>query len=533
MESTVPSPPLQLQLFPPTSASTSQETQLPIQSTLPALPPHLPQELLKELTVPKVMNKGKALKAKQMTGTNWFLTFPQTNCPKELAKERLLTAQRIQIKGFMIAQEQHQDGNHHLHIGLWLHKKATVPPNYFDFVVGKHGNYLRMRSGYGTVNYLTKEDTTPISYGLVPVPGSAVAKEQTANKKAMKSQSGSRSKSNLSITITTAIQSGCSEREVHDIDPGYFLREKRKIQEYITWWASQQANTKSLSWKELTYNGTDVNTRLIVDWLNLNIKKSRAFKQEQLYISGPMNSRKTSLLLKLSEYLRTYEIPMEDFYDLYPHPEPDLLWMDEYKGQKTIQFLNLIAQGAPMTLRIKGAQKMKLKNIPLIVLSNLTIAQCYHKAVEKTPHLVEALQTRFLEITLTEPLDLDQIVWPQDQIVTTSTTESTTTHPPISPVKTTIPDPPSDLELATAVADQSQDPKDPIVGDADSNLIQPAVATSAIAEVASTTNEDIDNMEYFSRKMRQRRREKMAEEEEELPKIRKSKRLTQKNKLHF
>ena len=68
-----------------------------------------------------------------------------------------------------------------------------------------------------------------------------------------------------------------------------------------------------------------------------------------------------------------------------------------------------------MTLRIKGAQKMKLKNIPLIVLSNLTIAQCYHKAVEKTPHLVEALQTRFLEVTLTEPLDLDNIVWPTQE----------------------------------------------------------------------------------------------------------------------
>ena len=215
--------------------------------------------------------------------------------------------------------------------------------------------------------------------------------------------------------------------------------QKRKIQEYITWWDSQQANTKYLSWKELRYNGEDINTKLIVDWLNLNIKKSRAFKQEQLYISGPMNSRKTSLLLKLSDYLRTYEIPVEDFYDLYPHPEPELLWMDEFKGQKTIQFLNLIAQGAPMTLRIKGAQKMKLRNIPLIVLSNLTIAQCYHKAVEKTPHLVEALQTRFLEVTLTEPLDLDNIVWP--------TQENTAVQPAmeqsaIPQEKTTTPDPP-------------------------------------------------------------------------------------------
>jgi len=512
------------------------EIPLPSPSTLPALPSHLPQDkdLLKELTVPKLMNKGATLKAKQMTGTNWFLTFPRNDTPKELVKERLLSAQRIQIKGFLIAQEQHQDGGLHLHIGLWLHKRVTVPPSYFDFVAGKHGNYLRMRSGYGTFNYLTKADTTPISYGLVPVPGSKVAKQQIANKKATSATSGPLSKSNLSITITTAIQSGCSEREVHDIDPGYFLREKRKIQEYITWWDSQQANIKYLNWKELHYNGEDINTKLIVDWLNLNIKKSRAFKQEQLYISGPMNSRKTSLLLKLNDYLRTYEIPTEDFYDLYPHPEPELLWMDEFKGQKTIQFLNLLAQGAPMTLRIKGAQKMKLKNIPLIVLSNLTIAQCYHKAVEKSPHLVEALQTRFLEIVLTEPIDLDNIVFP--------TQENTEVQPAmeqsaIPQVKTTTPDQSSETESAQVMA-PPPDQQSTSVGSAASptppvTTTSPAPTTASVEVLPTTTEEEVDNMEYFSRKMRERRREKMAEEEEELPKIRKSKRLSQKNKLHF
>ena len=502
--------------------------------------------------MPALVKKTTRHKESVMSGTNWFLTFPQTNCPKELAKERLITAQRIQIKGFLIAQEQHQDGNHHLHIALWLHKRVAVPPNYFDFVAGKHGNYLRMRSGYGTFNYLTKADTTPISYGLVPVPGSKVAKQQIANKKATSATSGPLSKSNLSITITTAIQSGCSEREVHDIDPGYFLREKRKIQEYITWWDSQQANTKYLSWKELRYNGEDINTKLIVDWLNLNIKKSRAFKQEQLYISGPMNSLKTSLLLKLSEYLRTYEIPMEDFYDLYPHPEPELLWMDEYKGQKTIQFLNLIAQGAPMTLRIKGAQKMKLKNIPLIVLSNLTIAQCYHKAVEKTPHLVESLQTRFLEIVLTEPIDLANIVFPtQEEVppvapVTMTVTDMDPhilqdmtvidTDPHTLQDKTTTPDPPKDLECAPPTSVPSTDNILTTAGSVEQSEKMPITPmdTGASVQASSISSEEIDNMEYFSRKMRERRREKMAEEEEEdLPKIRKSKRLIQKNKLQF
>ena len=88
--------------------------------------------------------------------------------------------------------------------------------------------------------------------------------------------------------------------------------------------------------------------------------------------------------------------------------------MDEFKGAKTIQFINLLAQGAPMTLAIKGAQRLKVSNPPLIVLSNLTIEQVYHKTFEKNPELVRALQSRFLEIVLTEPLDLDNIAWPTD-----------------------------------------------------------------------------------------------------------------------
>ena len=143
MESTRPLPPNQL--FPTTSEPLLMEIPLPSPSTLPALPPHLPQDndLLKELTVPAVKQIGKNRSSKQMSGTNWFLTFPRNDTPKELVKERLLSAQRIQIKGFMIAQEHHQDGGLHLHIGLWLHKRVAVPPNYFDFVAGKHGNYLR------------------------------------------------------------------------------------------------------------------------------------------------------------------------------------------------------------------------------------------------------------------------------------------------------------------------------------------------------------------------------------------------------
>jgi len=58
----------------------------------------------------------------------------------------------------MIAQEQHQDQTHHLHIAIWLMEQLrTRDRHFFDFICAKHGNYQYMRSGYGAYNYLHKE----------------------------------------------------------------------------------------------------------------------------------------------------------------------------------------------------------------------------------------------------------------------------------------------------------------------------------------------------------------------------------------
>lgn len=51
-------------------------------------------------------SKKFRLQAKQL-----FLTYPQNNTPKEVALERLLTSNKnLDIKGVLIAQEQHKTG---------------------------------------------------------------------------------------------------------------------------------------------------------------------------------------------------------------------------------------------------------------------------------------------------------------------------------------------------------------------------------------------------------------------------------------
>lgn len=445
----------------------------------------------KEVTAPKVLVSKKQRQG-TITGTNWFLTFPCTECSRETALENLKAATRIQIKGCLIAQERHANGGYHLHVGLWLHKAVRVPPSYFDFIAGKHGNYLRMKSGYATYNYLMKEDQTPISFGVIPVAGSQEAKQQISSKAKRGSHPvGSHSKSTLSTSITQAIQSGASEREVHDLAPGYFLQHKQKIQSYITWWRSQQVSTPLKTWKGVEYKGTDSNTQLIVDWLNLNIKKKRDFKQEQLFVSGPANTFKTSLLMKLFEYLRHYEIPEENFYDMYPSPEPELIWMDEYKGCRTIQSLNLLAQGAPMTLRIKGAQMLKATNPALVVMSNLTLAQIYHKALEKNPQLLLTLESRFLQIHLTNPIDIEKIVFLE------SDDEQQNQH--------------SEEQLAGPTSDKESEQNATSVGrPISTSQLQTPMDTGARANdpgitIQSVDEDEVDNHEYFAKKMRQKR----------------------------
>ena len=71
----------------------------------------------------------------------------------------------------------------------------------------------------------------------------------------------------------------------------------------------------------------------------------------------------------------------EEFYDQYSD-DYDLVVMDEFKGQKKITFLNEFLQGSTMSIRKKGSQGIKQKNLPVIILSNLTLETCYRKANE-------------------------------------------------------------------------------------------------------------------------------------------------------
>lgn len=149
-------------------------------------------------------------------------------------------------------------------------------------------------------------------------------------------------------------------------------------------------------------------TRSLVEWCSLNIQCKRHFKQKQLYLHGPANTFKTSFKDILEEYCTSYEIPQgEDFYDLYGDPEPELCYLDEFRGKKEPGWLNLFLQGGTMNLRIKGGQRYKKVNPPVLILSNYSLQFCYREALLKNPVLLDPLLVRLEVIEIPTGVTLD------------------------------------------------------------------------------------------------------------------------------
>eukprot|EP00918_Siedleckia_nematoides_P027766 GHVU01059762.1.p1 GENE.GHVU01059762.1~~GHVU01059762.1.p1 ORF type:complete len:269 (+),score=49.77 GHVU01059762.1:2-808(+) len=125
----------------------------------------------------------------------------------------------------------------------------------------------------------------------------------------------------------------------------------------------------------------------IATWFNEMIELHRSgkmpFRPKQLWIHGPPNIGKSTLIEALEECLRVYKVPKtEDFYDFYADREWDLSILDEFHGQKTITWLNEWLDGSKIVLRVKGAQTLKTDRLATLIVSNPSPEQCYRKAIE-------------------------------------------------------------------------------------------------------------------------------------------------------
>jgi len=190
-------------------------------------------------------------------------------------------------------------------------------------------------------------------------------------------------------------------------DPGFYMQKKRQLEEFDSACRFLQANASKQKWPtELIYSGESLETQRIVEWLRSNIGATRSLRQKQLFIHGPKEYYKSTVIELLRAFFRLYEIPKgEDFYDFYDDRQYDLAYMDEFKGHKQIQWLNQFLDGSWMTLRKKGSQAIKMRNLPVIITANFPLEQCYTGALAKDPNKLDTLQSRLEVIELLHPLD--------------------------------------------------------------------------------------------------------------------------------
>lgn len=210
------------------------------------------------------------------------------------------------------------------------------------------------------------------------------------------------------MRIATDCQAGYTLEEIDKKYPQFVLLHKKKLEDYLTFQNQLKEKNSKKAWEpHILPLDTSSPNFTIWNWINMNIKTKRKFKEKQLYIWGPPNLGKTSLIIYLETMLTVYWVPMdEEFYDDWLDNHYDLAVLDEFKGQKTVQWLNRFLQGGPMSIRKKGSQSRKTQNIPVMILSNYSLEDCYKKMAEQNIERLESLKARLEIVEVTQYIEI-------------------------------------------------------------------------------------------------------------------------------
>lgn len=371
----------------------------------------------------------------RLSAKGYFVTFPTCDVAKDVVKERMIEKWNDKINWAIIAQEHHQDGTLHLHLAFSFNEKQSFRnPNCFDFLTGQHGNYQTMKSPLKAIIYCKKEDKEPTIIGILP---------ETTSKKAVSNE------------VATMVTAGASLRDVSDVAPGFLLLNFKKIETFQQWVRRENERKKKLPLIPFALPADSTQPEImIVNWLNKNIKQSREFKQKQLVIQGAHDMRKSSLVRELDKFLTIMYMPnLEDFFDQWEENFYDLIVFDEWEYQQhNPQNMNSILDGSVMNLRVKGGQKMKIQNLPVLILTN----QCQMDAFGKGVSLVmrDTFLTRVNWVHLNRPLPIETMLSGSTIGTTIPTGHSTTT---ILGVPTYIPTNPLLSSTTTTILSQSDD----------------------------------------------------------------------------
>lgn len=330
-----------------------------------------------------------------------FITFPQTDMLKEDAAQRIKDNPKTKSCIFVVAQENHKDGNTHLHVYLENPKNFNfTDPNYFDFIASKHGNIQKVRSKEAVIAYVCK-DGNYVCHQILPHAIIQKIKEQQEKKR-------KRESSTKSHKIFEYLKNGNTYQDLlKNEELGSFLvlhgnDVKRLAHDF-----------QVLKEKEERERIKPQYCHFVINDMEYDMLVNLPFKSKQFWIWGSANVGKSTFIRKLEDVgLRGFEIPTNNDFAEWEDDRYDFAYIDEFKGQLTIQFLNMFLQGSKMRLPGKYVigGKLKNKNVPIFILSNYTPEEVYHK---KSARDLEPLLTRLRIIELKSFNDYRVITVPE------------------------------------------------------------------------------------------------------------------------
>lgn len=289
-----------------------------------------------------------------ITAKGWFLTYPKCDLDKEQAMQ-LLMAKRPDVERCIVSSEKHKDGSKHLHAYVQLANRFSCKNARFWDIQGFHGNYAAAKSFYAVSKYIIK-DGDYCQWGMD-------AKAEVESRKGHKKILGEK------------LIKGAELVEVVEENP-QLLFEYERLSKGL---AAFKRDRACLNAKKVPLH-------------------KEILKKRHNWIWGPSNSGKTTMLRKILSHKgygtdddRTFQIPTNN--DWVGYLNQKYLWIDEFKGQLTIQELNRICDGRSK-VNIKGGTAILRDDVEVLIISNFSISECYSKAEEVVK---TALYNRFHE----------------------------------------------------------------------------------------------------------------------------------------
>lgn len=292
-----------------------------------------------------------ALSQSENKGKGWFLTYPQCPMKKEVVleclKERLTTKYGLGVVEYVICEENHENGDPHIHAFIKVDKRIRFTKDRFDLDdlgATYHGNYQIAKSWRAVAQYVTKDGNYISNIDL----------KAAKNKQAKKI--------------------GVAELERDALE----LLEEGVISGFqLTNFIKNQNTYKLLK-----------NKRKAAQNIDLNIEKKR-----HIWMYGESNSGKTYRLKTeiLKDPENWFQIPTNN--DWIGYNGEKYLYLDEFKGQLSIQELNRICDGGTK-VNVKGGTTVLASDVVVYIVSNYNIKDCFKKVEEP---ILETLYNRFNE----------------------------------------------------------------------------------------------------------------------------------------